>query len=350
MLNIGDTVKFLNDVGGGRITGFQSKNIAIVEGDDGFEIPVMITELVKVEEPVAYDNTPRTFSGSSQGKVENIAEPEPEHKPEIIPGNDEPKFYMAFFPTDQHNPVGGEIEIYFINDSNFSLLYHYAHYNGEKYQTIDAATLEPNTKNYIDGLGLSDLSDLPRFHFRIIPYEKESKRLIGPFTKEISVNAVKFYKEKSFTENDFFDGNAMVFDLVSDPLQEELDKMTDKDFKKVINEKDKDNRPKEQEKKEKTPEIVEVDLHIEELIDNANGLSNREILEIQLDKFYREMDTAIKNHVKRIVFIHGVGNGVLKQEITKKLKSKYARFNFQDASFKEYGYGATMVILRRKRR
>jgi dsDNA-specific endonuclease/ATPase MutS2 len=43
-----------------------------------------------------------------------------------------------------------------------------------------------------------------------------------------------------------------------------------------------------------------------------------------------------------------VGNGVLKQEITKKLKSKYSKFNFQDASFKEYGYGATMVILRRK--
>ncbi len=349
MLNIGDTVKFLNDVGGGRITGFQSKNIAIVEGDDGFEIPVMITELVKVEETVAYDGTPRTFSRSPEKQEETAVEAEPEHEPEIIPGNDEPKFYMAFYPTDQHNPVGGEIEIYFINDSNFSLLYHYAHFDGEKYQTIDAAMLEPNTKNYIDGLGLSDLSSLPRFHFRIIPFEKESKKLIGPFTKDISVNAVKFYKEKSFTENDFFDGNAMVFDLVANPLKEELDKMTDKDFKKVIDEKDKANRPKEENKKKNSsPEIVEVDLHIEELIDNTNGLSNREIIDIQLDKFYREMDEAIKNRVKRIVFIHGVGNGVLKQEITKKLKSKYAKFNFQDASFKEYGYGATMVILRRK--
>ncbi|MBN2261553.1 MAG: Smr/MutS family protein, partial [Prolixibacteraceae bacterium] len=57
---------------------------------------------------------------------------------------------------------------------------------------------------------------------------------------------------------------------------------------------------------------------------------------------------AIKNRVKRVVFIHGVGNGVLKQEIAKRLSSKYARFQFQDASFKEYGFGATMVILRRK--
>jgi dsDNA-specific endonuclease/ATPase MutS2 len=178
---------------------------------------------------------------------------------------------------------------------------------------------------------------------------KESKKLVAPLEKEISVNAVKFYKEKSFSKNDFFEGNAMVFDLVTNPLKEEIDKLTEKDFKKIVNEKDKENRPVETEKKvQAVPEILEVDLHIEELIDIVNGLSNREILDIQMDKFQREMELAIKNRVKRVVFIHGVGNGVLKQEIAKRLSSKYARFQFQDASFKEYGFGATMVILRRK--
>lgn len=353
MLDIGDKVKFLNDVGGGRIVGFQSKNIAVVEGEDGFELPVMITELVKVEEEIAYNSTARSFGGSSEKnavkQAKEEAQVEEDYEPVLIPGNDLPRFYMAFYPTDQNNPVGGEIEIYFINDSNFSLLYHYVHFDGEKYQTIDAGTLEPNTKNYIDGLGSSDLSSLPKFFFRIIPFEKETKSLLAPILKEISLSSVKFYKEKSFTENDFFDGKAMIFDLVANPLAEEIGKMTEKDFKKVIDEKDKQNRPDEQIKKPvKLPDIVEVDLHIDELIDSTAGLSNREILDIQLDKFYREMDEAIKNRVKRIVFIHGVGNGVLKQEIAKKLKAKYARFNFQDASFKEYGYGATMVIFRRK--
>jgi dsDNA-specific endonuclease/ATPase MutS2 len=59
------------------------------------------------------------------------------------------------------------------------------------------------------------------------------------------------------------------------------------------------------------------------------------------------MNTAIKNHVKRIVFIHGVGQGVLKQEVANLLKGKFKKYYFQDASFKEYGYGATMVILRK---
>lgn len=347
MIQIGDKVKFLNAVGGGRVVSFQSKNIAVVEDHDGFEIPILISELVQVPEVESYERTSRKTEADKP--VVETPKPAPKPVAELIPGNDKPRFYMAFYPTDQNNPIGGEIEVYLINDSNFTLLYHYVHFDGEKYQTVDAGELEPNTKNYLEGLSMSDLSNLPKFLFRIIPYMKEGKKLTAVVEKEVTVNAVKFYKEKSFSKNDYFDGNAMIFDLVTNPLQEEMDKLTEKDFKKIVNEKDKENRPVEEEKKVPLfPEILEVDLHIEELIDNATGLSNREILDIQMDKFQSEMELAIKNRVKRVVFIHGVGNGVLKQEIAKRLSSKYARFQFQDASFKEYGFGATMVIFRRK--
>jgi len=71
------------------------------------------------------------------------------------------------------------------------------------------------------------------------------------------------------------------------------------------------------------------------------------MLEIQLEKVESEMRAAIESNVKRIVFIHGVGQGVLKQEVAKLLRRKFPRYYHQDASFKEYGYGATMVMLRR---
>jgi hypothetical protein len=348
MLKEGDRVKFLNDVGGGTIKGFQSKNIAVVENSDGFEIPIMINQLVKVEDAVSRDKLNRDFSKKPEpGKVE----PVPESKPviEIIPGNDEPKFFMAFYPTNQENPVGGEIEVYLINDSNFSLLYHYCHFDGEVYKTIDAGELEPNTKNCLEEISQTDLNNLPKFWFRIIPYRKEEKKLTAPIVKDVEVTALKFYKEKSFTKNSFFKGRSLVFELMPNPILEEIGKLTEKDFQKVVNEKDAENRPEEPKKfKKRTPEIIEVDLHINELVENSNGLSNHEILEIQMDKFHSEMKSAIENRVHRIVFIHGVGNGVLKQEIHKKLKSTYAKYFFQDASFQEYGYGATMVILRRK--
>jgi len=352
MLNIGDKVKFLNDVGGGKITAFQSKTIAVVENYDGFEIPVLINELIKVEDATPQVTINRDFSKKPEPKkVDKTPEPQPEptHKAEIIPGNDAPKFFMAFYPTNQENPVGGEIEVYLINDSNFSLLYHYSHFDGTTYATIDSGELEPNTKNYLEGLAQKDLNNLPKFSFRIIPFRKEEKKLTGLVSKEVEVNSVKFYKEKSFSKSSFFKGRAMVFDLVTNPMKEEVDKLTDKDFQKVVNEKDAENRPEEPKKyKKRTQEIVEVDLHIHELIENSNGLSNHEILQIQMDKFHAEMKSGIEGRVNRIVFIHGVGNGVLKQEIHRKLKSTYAKYFFQDASFQEYGYGATMVILRRK--
>ena len=48
---------------------------------------------------------------------------------------------------------------------------------------------------------------------------------------------------------------------------------------------------------------------------------------------------------KRIVFIHGKGEGVLRNRIVTELKQKYPRCNWQDASFQEYGFGATLVII-----
>jgi dsDNA-specific endonuclease/ATPase MutS2 len=53
----------------------------------------------------------------------------------------------------------------------------------------------------------------------------------------------------------------------------------------------------------------------------------------------------LNGKVKKVVFIHGVGQGKLKYEITRILHDKYPDLKYQDASFKEYGYGATMILL-----
>jgi len=47
-MNIGERVKFLNDVGGGIITKFIDKETAMILGDDGFEMPVSLKELLTI--------------------------------------------------------------------------------------------------------------------------------------------------------------------------------------------------------------------------------------------------------------------------------------------------------------
>lgn len=351
MIEIGDKVKFLNDVGGGTVTSIQSKNVVVVENYDGFEIPYMISQLVKIEDVEPKYSSKKAVS--TEEKVERkeskpVEKQKPVRQNVIISGNDEPKFFLAFYPTDQKNPIGGEIEVHLVNDSNFTLLYQYAHRSDSGFETIDSGVLEANTKSYLEGFSQSDLTNLPRFCFRIIPFLSKYSSLPAPIVKELTVQGTKFYKESCYKKTEFFSGRSMVFSILSDPLEDEIGKLTDKDFKAVVNEKDKANRPETEPKpKKRTPEIVEVDLHIEELIDTTAGLSHHEIMEIQMDRFHSEMKSAIEKGVKRIVFIHGVGNGILKQEIQKKMKSTYAKYYFQDASFQEYGYGATMVILRK---
>ena len=92
--------------------------------------------------------------------------------------------------------------------------------------------------------------------------------------------------------------------------------------------------------------MIVKDLHANQLIDNTNGLSANDIFQYQLDTFNQIMQENIKKKGQKIVFIHGKGNGVLRKELLKQLKTKYPTCYVQDASFQEYGYGASMVTIR----
>jgi dsDNA-specific endonuclease/ATPase MutS2 len=88
-----------------------------------------------------------------------------------------------------------------------------------------------------------------------------------------------------------------------------------------------------------------VDLHIHELLDTTAGLSNTDMLNVQLREFNRVMTDNLKFKGQKIVFIHGKGEGVLRQAVLQELKKKYPRCQSQDASFREYGFGATQVTI-----
>ncbi len=89
-----------------------------------------------------------------------------------------------------------------------------------------------------------------------------------------------------------------------------------------------------------------VDLHIEDLVDSHAGLSNSQILNIQLSHFNRELNVAIRSKIKKLIVIHGLGEGILKSAIRKELMEHYCQYEFHDASYRDYGYGATEINLR----
>jgi dsDNA-specific endonuclease/ATPase MutS2 len=89
---------------------------------------------------------------------------------------------------------------------------------------------------------------------------------------------------------------------------------------------------------------MEIDLHIEELLENYSGMNNAEIVQIQLKHFQNALDTAINNHYKKLIVIPGVGNGRLKQEV-RNILSANKTVKFYDASYSRYGFGATEIAI-----
>ena len=89
-------------------------------------------------------------------------------------------------------------------------------------------------------------------------------------------------------------------------------------------------------------EIWEVDLHLRELLDVGREMTDHEKLQYQLKHFHKCMNAAMGHRIKKIIFIHGIGKGTLKQEIIHALKN-YERAKHYSAPFKKYGFGALTV-------
>lgn len=93
----------------------------------------------------------------------------------------------------------------------------------------------------------------------------------------------------------------------------------------------------------KTPiETWQIDLHIEALLDSHAGMSNGEILATQLKELRMFFQRARHKHIRQLVVIHGVGEGVLKEEV-RYFFQKQDGVTFRDADYITYGRGATFV-------
>ncbi len=96
-------------------------------------------------------------------------------------------------------------------------------------------------------------------------------------------------------------------------------------------------------KKQKNEVVLEVDLHIHQLTKTTKGMDNFDMLSLQLDTAKRKLEYAISKRISKVVFIHGVGEGVLKNEL-QYLFNKYP-VNYYEASYQKYGLGATEVYI-----
>lgn len=353
MVKVGDKVRFLNSVGGGIVKKI-NKDIALVEEEDGFETPVLLRECVIIESGNRQYSDPVPEQRVSPVQTyKNIPEEEEENDDLPILETAEGErlnILLAFVPEDRKNLQTTRFDAYLVNDSNYFLDFTYSCKMNTGWSVRYHGSIEPNIKLHLETFGKEILNDLERICIQAIAYKKEKTfKQKNPISVEHRIDTVKFYKLHSFRENDYFDEDALVFSIVRNDVPEQSLILNPEEIEIAIKQKKNLDKPERQAIKKKnlhTNEPLEIDLHINELLDTTAGMNNADILQYQLQKVREILDEHKNEKGKKIIFIHGKGDGVLRNALITELKTKYKTFYYQDASFREYGYGATQVTIR----
>ena len=357
-MKIGDKVRFLSETGGGTVAGFQGKDIVLVEDSDGFQIPTPVSDVVVI------DNDDYSTGRIVEGKKRAASpveeeEVEPADKPitfkapvEERRGGNVLNVYLAFVPMDVKELTSTRFEAYIVNDSNYYVRYTYMTGGSGSWQLRSTAEAEPNTKLFIEEFGREDLNSLERVCVQMLAYKRDMPFIAKPVADvQMRIDTVKFYKLHTFVENDFFEQPALLYPIVEGDKQSRTLAVDPDVLKRELLSKTATDAPKPLAHKngskttDKDAPVV-IDLHASELLDTTVGMSPTDILNYQMDTFRKTLKQYEKKKGQKIVFIHGKGEGVLRRAITDELRYRYKSYVFQDASFREYGYGATQVTIK----
>ncbi|MCF8225053.1 MAG: DUF2027 domain-containing protein [Bacteroidales bacterium] len=339
-IKVGDTVKFLNDTGSGTVTGIMDQKTALVQIEGGFEVPWLISDLViesgsymdgNDDEKVTSegDAAQATFGAS----LETMPEQELVEDEEII---------LALVPDDNTSAFSA----YLVNSSSYRFFFTIARQQEGELILFKEWVLDPGMKINLGAYQPQGIDTEDYFRVQGIFFNNGFYRHMAPLDLLLKILARDLYDATRRKENDYFHEKAILYKLYdwnkpkeSPEIEIDADKLKQAMLSKG------DIKEKQPDRKKQVQE--EIDLHIQELTDDYADLSNSEILGIQLARFRTALESAILHKSNRIVFIHGIGNGKLKHEIRRIIDHEYKKVHYQDASFKEYGYGATMAIIKR---
>ena len=356
-------MRFLSSTGGGRIVKIDGQ-IAHVEEDDGFVTPVLLKELVVVATAGEEASRRDIFGGTGQKKQEQERERQSKFVPTAVPEAPKPEpvvetpegeklnVTLAYQAIELKHLSTTDFEAYLVNDSNYYLYFTYLTRadDADGWTTRYAGLVEPNMQIFIEELSREQVGRLDRVAFQYVAFKRDKEfRLKAPVAIEARMDTTKFFKLHCFRENPYFDEPVIAVDIVKNDIPQRamtLDSGSLEDALKQKRAADRRQLARPVQKKQPKDGPLVVDLHIHELLDNTHGLSNADILNYQVDAFRKTMDENLRNHGKKIVFIHGKGEGVLRQALMKELNYRYKGHDVQDASFREYGYGATQVTIR----
>lgn len=341
----GDKVRFISTKGSGIVTSI-NKNIINVMIEDGFEIPVDASDLVIIETKSGKGNPFNRKNEFSKIEKNEIPVEKPttnqsdteEASKQKLP---EKGLYIAFIPDNQETPAAENLSVYLINYSNWQIAYNLLHSDANTgFSSISTGFMQKGDATFIENIPQNKIKKYEQIRIQFLCFDTNNHQLFESEIINFSIKTNKFVNEYIYNKNMFFDEKAYLLILkeLTNPTLIKSELNFEKPQKKhsfLIDRFIVENG------------FAEVDLHIEKLNSNYKKMNKNEIMQTQITFFKQYLDSAIEKRLKKVVFIHGVGAGILKKEIEDILK-QYSDIEYQDASILKYGIGATEVTINTK--
>lgn len=375
-LKVGDKVRFLNEKGGGIISALVSTSMVKVAIEEGFEVPVLVKDLVKIEPGGAADRffdrpvnvkLPKIESNISEQR--DLSEIQRKTKPEVPDVSQFDKVdesdpvsslyrqsgagiaegvYLIYEPHDQKWLITGNIDIFLVNNTSFDALFSFIlEEENHIFAGVNYDVIPPYSRFHIETITREDLESWSTGIVQVLFHMHESTELMKPLHAQFKLKPTRFFKESGYQEFKLTGSKAIILnigDIASQKLTSgnPLDRINvDPAIKNKI---DAITPSALIDKHRIGPREAEVDLHISALRTDYSSMPQNEILQYQLDYFARMLESAISYNYYRVVFIHGIGNGVLKSALINKLKD-YENIELRKAKFEQYGNGAVEIII-----
>jgi hypothetical protein len=325
---IGQTVRYLNQKGEGVITKITSHSI-LVEDSSGFEIPYQAKELVPADSKELH-HTERASSVSSSSHVETpVSRSAP--KKFLSEG-----VYLLLINLQEKG-----FEWMLVNESDFSISMNV--YVQEQTNFIFQKSIQASARQslLLTAVKKDDIGWWQQVAVQILFAKPSLTKLPEMYAAVKKLDGKKIFQDTQYVQTKYH--HLPVYDIcLWSPEMKESDVVIHEEMLQQFFQRDKS------EAKKSLPHAVEeeliIDLHIEELIENFTTYTPSTLLQIQVNKIKSEIEKAYAKNRRQLIFIHGVGKGVLKKEMTNVLKT-YPHVRYYDAPYNKFGFGATVVEL-----
>ena len=355
---VGDKVNFLNSTGGGTVKKIIDTRMVEVTIEDGFDIPVLMSDLVldfrsqpdKRQQIV--DSTQKEIQQKQIIEEKEMDDARKSTLRRFGRNAEEEGLYLAFIPQDQQWLLTGLLDVVLVNNTPADALYSFNIKEENKYINVDYGSIAPHSKVVIESISREDIEYWCEGYIQVILSQEEADFVYHPLHAPFSFRSSRFFKDGSYVESGVLGEKAVMINLSSlialKGTETDFTKLMKGDDKKAVASNNKLVKEKAAIDKHQTaPGEAIVDLHIGELVDNILGMSSNDIFRTQINYFKKMLESAITNEYDKVTFIHGVGNGVLKNAIIEELKH-YDTTSNRMASIMKFGVGAIDVMIKEK--